>query len=245
LIVLHFYGINKWVLKSALALIAVFSIYLIYLWINAGDNINCGCFGDAIWMSPSSSLIKNAIITIAILILLKFHNGVNFNKQTFITSIVLVGSIAYLFYYLPFPDTQPQWLKKGKFQLDLSLFYIPGKSDAPKIDLRKGKHVIAFFSLTCPHCRMAAYKMHIMKERNPSLPLFMVLGGKDTTYLQEFWDKTNAKNIPYTRLPKEEFTNMVGFSWPVIYFVNNSWVEGQTNYVEMNQTAIEDWLHKP
>jgi hypothetical protein len=196
-------------------------------------------------MSPSSSLIKNAIITIAILILLKFHNGVNFNKQTFITSIVLVGSIAYLFYYLPFPDTQPQWLKKGKFQLDLSLFYIPGKSDAPKIDLRKGKHVIAFFSLTCPHCRMAAYKMHIMKERNPSLPLFMVLGGKDTTYLQEFWDKTNAKNIPYTRLPKEEFTNMVGFSWPVIYFVNNSWVEGQTNYVEMNQTAIEDWLHKP
>jgi len=60
LVVLHLFGRNKLILKAAFAMVVVLSAYLVWLWSTAGDNVNCGCFGDAIWMSPSASLIKNA-----------------------------------------------------------------------------------------------------------------------------------------------------------------------------------------
>lgn len=245
LIAVHFFGKSKWVLKAALALIVIFSIYLVYLWIYAGNNINCGCFGDAIWMSPSTSLLKNAGIAIGILILLRFHGGIDFKLRGFISSIVIICCMTVPFIYWPLPTTKPQWLQKDKFQLDMSKLYAPGKSDAPKVDLRKGKHVLAFFSAGCPHCRMAAYKMHIMKDRNPSLPFYMVIGGESNEQMKDFWNKTQAHNIPYCRLKAEDFTAMIGFSWPVIYYINNGWVEAQTNYIEMSQSSIEEWLAKP
>jgi len=244
LLLTHLWGKKKWVPRAAFALTIIFSIYLIYLWIYAGNDINCGCFGDAIWMSPSTSLIKNASLLLALFILIRFHNGfTNAKIQWLSLALTLaISSIAFILY--PMPSSQPQWLKKGRFQLDMSKLYEPGKTDAPKVDLYKGKHVIAFFSLKCPHCQMAAYKMHIMKAKNPSLPFQMVIAGKDE-YKVEFFNKTKATNIPYTKLKGDDFTALIGYSFPVIYFIKDGWVEAETNYIEMNQQSIEDWLAKP
>lgn len=244
LIAVHIWGKGKWVLKAALLLTIIFSIYLVYLWAYAGNDINCGCFGDAIWMSPSASLVKNLILIIILSLLIKTHKSISINKLSWIPFVVCIIATATPFIYYPIPDNQPQWLKKGRFQLDMAALYVPNKADAPKIDLYKGKHIVAFFSLSCPHCRMAAYKMHIMKQKNPALPLYMIIAGKDE-YLADFWKETKAQNLPYTRLKGDDFTALVGFSWPVIYFMKDGWVEAETNYVLLNQSTIEEWLKKP
>lgn len=242
LMVLHFLGRNNWVYKTALALVSIFSLYLIYLWITAGDKVNCGCFGDAIWMSPSTSLIKNVILIICLAILRRFHHGWRWRWNNLVAFLLLIAAIATSYIAFPIPSQQPAWLQKGHFKLDLSSLYTPGKKDIPAVNLAKGKYIIAFFSPTCPHCQMAAYKMHLMKEKNPSLPFFMVLGG--THDLTEFWLKTKASNIPYCRLDEKNFFQLAGFSWPVIDWVNNGWVEAQSTYVDLNQDAIENWLKK-
>ncbi len=239
LLVLNLYGRKKWVLKTALALLIVFSLYLIYLWIKQGNNVNCGCFGDAIWMSPASSLIKNAILITATILLL-FNNGLDKKWANIVSFPLLIILITLPFFLYEIPDQQPTWLQKDKFKLDLSSLYTPGKKDIPKIDLYKGKYIIAFFSPTCPHCQMAAYKMHLMKQNNPSLPFFMVIGG--SMDLSDFWAKSKAQNIPYTRLDKNKFLKLIGFSFPVIDWVNNDWVEAQTPYISLNQKEIEKWL---
>ncbi|MBN8670602.1 MAG: hypothetical protein J0L80_07935 [Chitinophagales bacterium] len=244
LLITHLWGKNKWAPKAAAILTIIFSIYLVYLWIYAGDDINCGCFGDAIWMSPSASLIKNAGLLIALQIITRYHNGFRNAKLAWTGAAIAIACSIVPFILYPLPDTHPQWLQKGRFQLDMTKLYEPGKTDTPTVDLRKGKHVIAFFSLKCPHCQIAAYKMHIMKANNPSLPFQMVIAGKDENKA-EFFKKTKAENIPYTKLKGEDFTNLVGFSWPVIYLVKDGWVEAQTDYVTMSQGAIEDWLAKP
>ncbi|OSZ78291.1 hypothetical protein CAP35_08520 [Chitinophagaceae bacterium IBVUCB1] len=244
LIMAHIWGKGKWVLKSAILLTIIFSIYLVYLWVYAGNDINCGCFGDAIWMSPSTSLVKNLFLIIALWLLLRLHKQLVVSTLKWIPLVVCAIAVASPFIYYPIPDNQPQWLKKGRFQLDMAALYAAGKTDAPKVDLYKGKHVIAFFSLSCPHCRMAAYKMHIMLQKNPKLPLYMIIAGKDE-YLADFWKNTKAQNIPYTRLKADDFTAIAGFSWPVIYYIKDGWVEAETNYVLLNQSAIEEWLQKP
>ncbi|MFI5141748.1 MAG: MauE/DoxX family redox-associated membrane protein, partial [Bacteroidia bacterium] len=75
LLVLHLFGKNKWPLKAAFILLIVFTVYLIWLWITAGNDVNCGCFGDAIWMSPSVSLVKNVLLLAIIALLIRYHNG--------------------------------------------------------------------------------------------------------------------------------------------------------------------------
>lgn len=242
LMLFHLYGRKKWILKLALLLLIVFSLYLIYLWITEGNNVNCGCFGDMIWMSPSSSLVKNAILIAGTLLLIKYHHGFG-RKWANITSIAgLLVITALPFILFPLPARQPGWLQKDKFQVKLDALYNPQAAEpVPAINLNKGKYIISFLSLKCPHCRMAAHKMHIMKEKNPALPFYFVIAG-NKKYLESFWAETRAKNIPYTKLDADSFTAIAGFQWPVIYFVNDGWVEAQTNYISLSQAEIEKWI---
>ncbi len=242
LIATHFYGKGKWVLKVALLLLVVFSIYLAYLWATKGNNINCGCFGDDIWMSPSASLIKNVLLIAGITLLHLYQKGWQFKRYNAITVSILVMLVALPFFIFAIPGNEPQWLQKNSYKVDLSSLYAPDKKDTPAVDLQKGKHIIAFLSSTCPHCQMAAYKMHLMKLNDTTLPLFFVIGG--TRDLTHFWEKTQAKNIPYTRLAQDPFIKLAGTSWPAIYFVSNDTVVAKSNYVTLSQQQVEDWLKK-
>jgi hypothetical protein len=240
LLVFNIFGSGKWVLKLSLAILFMFSIYLIYLWATAGNDVNCGCFGDVIWMSPSSSLIKNAVTIIALLLLLKLHSGITaiWAKYTAL-AVVVVVTILPLFIY---PVTsKPSFLNKDKYELDLSAIYQDEENAPPAVDVRKGKHIIAFMSLTCPHCKIAAHKMQLMKRSNPNISMLLVLNG-DSTDLKSFWEKTKARDIPHTMLYGKDFVSLSGLNLPAIYWINDSWVEAKTNYIDLNQAAIEDWL---
>ena len=243
LMVLNIYGKNKWVLKLAILLLIAFSLYLAFLWIFQGNDINCGCFGDAIWMSPSSSLIKNAIMLLCIYPLLRFHQQLPFRWSNILAILALVVMVYVPFNYFDISDTKPDWIKKDHYQIDLSALYATGKTDIPTVNLQKGKYIIAFFSPGCPHCRIAAYKMHILKQNDPSLPFFMVIGGKKD--LTDFWKNTKAQNIPYCRLDEKPFFKIAGYRWPVIFWINNNWVEAKSNQMSLDETAIKDWLIKP
>jgi hypothetical protein len=242
LLVLHLFGRGRWVIKLALAILAVFSIYLAFLWATAGNKINCGCFGDNLFMSPSSSLLKNAVLAVMLLVLLRFHNGFSRRRINTVTLLLALAltSLPYIIY--PLPPQKPDWLQKGKFKIRLSALYDAKASETPPAtDLTKGKHIISFLSLSCPHCRMAARKMHIMKEKNPELPFYFVLAGKKE-YVKSFWEETKAIDVPHTKLDADSFTAIAGYSWPVIYWVEDGTVVAESNYITLSQAEIEKWM---
>lgn len=256
LLLLHLFGGNKWVLKLAFTLLAMFSLYLVYLWITAGNNVNCGCFGDAIWMSPSASLIKNAILLIIIGVLIRYHQGISLHTANLSAAGLLLITIAVPYFVLPFPASQPSWLRTDRYKIDLSAFYQASADSAgvvPRIynasypapqllpGLDKGKHIIAFLSQTCPHCRIAANKMHLMKEADTSLPFFMIIGGTSSD-LTDFWKVTRAQNIPYARLDKTHFLQYTGGVFPLIIWVNDGWVEARADYNTLTQSEVEKWI---
>ncbi|MCB0700120.1 MAG: hypothetical protein H6551_04720 [Chitinophagales bacterium] len=241
LMILNIYGNKKWILKLSLLILATFSIYLIYLWATVGDDVNCGCFGDAIWMSPSTSLLKNLGLILATLLLLKFHDGLKGKIAHIISIVLLLGVTSVPFFYYPIPSAAPSFLKDDKYEIDLSALYKAERPHIPDVDLRKGKHIIAFMSLTCPHCKIAAYKMQLMKRDNPNISMFMVLNG-DSTDMQQFWDKTKAEDLPHEILLGQDFVSLSGLRLPAIYWVDDSWVVAKSDYITLNQQEIENWI---
>ncbi len=128
------------------------------------------------------------------------------------------------------------------FKIELDSLYNHATLNAPPKTLSEGKHIIAFMSLTCPHCRIAANKIRIIHERNPSIPFYFVLNG-DTEKLKPFFENTHTENIPHCILLGRSFVYLAGTNMPAIYMVNNSIVEHQVNYMDLDQGEVEKWLH--
>ncbi len=230
LILFHFYGLNKWVLKAAFVLVSIFSVYLVWLWIKMGNNVNCGCFGDSIFMRPSTSLIKNALILAAIGSLIRFHKGFSFQWARIVPALHLISVFALA--YLVFPVFT-------HYKFNFTAMYAD-KENAPKEDLAKGKHILAFLSRSCMHCRKAALIMHTMKTNNPALPFYLIISGTDS--LTDFWQYSHAEDIPYSRMAGPTFEKYTGGEYPQIIWLNNGSVEANTTYPELDQKVIEEWM---
>ena len=234
LIVMHFFGKGKWILKTAFALVAIFSVYLVWLWITAGNNVNCGCFGDAIWMSPSASLIKNAALLLVIGLLIRFHEGFSYRWVNLSAATFVVCAIASIYIFFPVFK---------RYHIDFAEMYAD-KELAPAIDLAKGKHIVAFLSPSCTHCRKAGLKIHNMRLRNATLPFYIVIGGTKSD-LTDFWKESQAEDVPHTRLDEKPFMKYTHGLFPSILWVNNSEVEADTGSPELSETVIEKWGKTP
>ncbi|MGZ4088891.1 MAG: MauE/DoxX family redox-associated membrane protein, partial [Bacteroidia bacterium] len=235
-------------IKLTLASLLMFSLYLVFIIIKDGNRGNCGCFGNAIYMTPAQALVKNAIMFGVAILLWVFYDGFNCGKAgKFLMGATVIASFAlpHILNYVDF-DYSKAYLNKPEdhFKLELDSLYKDAKLNTPPQSLRQGKHIIAFMSATCPHCRIAAKKLRLFKEKNESLPIYIVLNGDDDKF-KFFFEDTKATNIPYCKLNGRNFVYLAGLSMPMIYLVNNSTVETNVNYMELDQDEIEKWLEKP
>lgn len=243
LLVLH---INlKMAYKMAIAILLVFCVYLLLLMIIVGNKGNCGCFGTALPMTPLQALIKNIGMLGAFAVLYKFHAGWEVkDKKRFVLILPVLASFAMPFILNPVElDYSQAYLNKPEenFKLELDSLYKDATLNIPPTSLSQGKHVMAFMSLKCPHCRIAAKKIRIIHERNPSLSFYFVLNG-DEENLKPFFEDTHTEDIPHCMLLGRNFIYLAGMDMPTIYLVNNSTVEHWVNYIDLDQKEIEKWV---
>ncbi len=240
-------SLRKIAYKLGTAVLLLFCVYLVLLITLSGNKGNCGCFGTSIQMTPLQALIKNIIMLGIFFILNKFYNGWELDKKfRFLIIIIFVTAFAMPFVLNPVElNYSEAYLNKPeeKFKLELDSLYNHGKLNTPPKTLSLGKHIIAFMSLTCPHCRIAANKIRIIHERNPGIPFYFVLNGDDKSLIP-FFENTHTEDIPYCMLLGRSFVYLAGTSMPTIYMVNNSMVEHEVNYIDLDQSEIEKWLSK-
>lgn len=241
LLLINIFGYRRWVLKACLTLLLVFCIHLVYLLIAQGNDVNCGCMGSVAPMSPALSLLKNAGLIAGLLVLLKWHkpdDGMVLNVATFPMALIIIAVPFFIF-----PVEQ-------QIKMPLSKLYHTTRSEHPVLELRKGKHILCFMSLSCEHCRHAAGIIAGMKKNNPALPFYFALSaGADSTRAERFADflkETKANDIPYHFLEKEDFINMIKSSGsdgvPVILWMQDTTVIRKVNGGELDQKEIETWI---
>lgn len=238
-------NLRKTTYKLGIGILIFFSIYLVLLITITGNKGNCGCFGSVIQMTPLQALIKNLIMLSVFFVLYKFHEGWELPKK--INSLIAVPYALALFF--PFVNNpveldyseaylnQPQ----NNYKIELDSLYSSATLNIPPKTLSQGKHIIAFMSLTCPHCRIASKKMRIIHDRNPQIPFYFVLNGEDKN-LKPFFEDTHTDSIPHCILNGRNFVYLAGLSMPRIFLVHNSLVEHDVNYFELDQSELEKWL---
>ena len=243
-LILHL-QLKQFTYKLTISVLVVFCIYLVLLMSFSGNKGNCGCFGTHIIMTPLQALIKNAVMLAVLIILYKYHEGITLkNKKKYFLLLFAAASFAMPFILNPVVlDYSETYLNKSEnnFKLELDSLYNNAQLHIPPRSLSQGKRILAFMSLTCPHCRIAANKIRVIHERNPDIPFYFILNG-DEKNLKPFFDHTHVENIPYCLLLGRSFIMLAGTNMPAIYLVNNSIVEHDINYMDMDQDEIEKWL---
>jgi hypothetical protein len=241
--VFHF-PIKKYFIPISLGLLTTFTLYLIIIWVQYGNHGNCGCFGDLLPMTPLESIIKNICLAIAIGVCKVLGSEYKFPYQRVLIAAIGTLCLAFPIWFLPpesiyIQDEEPH-LKRP---IPLSILYQSHINKAPSAELRKGKHIIAFMSLTCSFCRKAAIRLRIMKKKNPTLPIHLILNG-DSTNLKPFFEETQATNLPFTHFNGvTEFIKMnEGTSLPSIKWVVDTTLVRESNYITLNERGILKWI---
>ena len=240
--------IKQFTIKLAISSLVFFSLYLVFVMIKTGNNGNCGCFGTALVMTPLQALVKNAIMIAMSFVILKYDDGFNFGEiGNWLFGAIFTTSFAlpHILNYVDMDYSSAYLIKKeNQFKLELDSLYADAKIHQPPKTLSVGKHIISFMSLTCPHCRIATKKLKLIKEHNPSIPIYLVLNGESKN-IRPFFEDTKANNLEYCMLNGKNFIYLAGLTLPVIYMVNNSIVENSIDYLQLDQSEVENWLTKP
>ena len=233
----HLY-LKRFTYPAVIALLIFFSVYLMFLISTQGDGGNCGCFGEAYAMKPSAGIVKNIILLGVTAVLWLIYPLAPYKGSAWITGII--GTAALIIPFLFFPLRASRTPKVVERPIDLNALY--AEQPQPSVDLRKGKHVVAFMSLSCPHCKKAAFLFHVIRKQHPELPLFMIITGSDP-YEKAFFEESRSEDVPHFRFRNTEvFMRYAPEGVPAIYYINNSVIERDANYFQVDPENIKEWL---
>lgn len=244
------FAYRRFTLPLLVLLLAVFSVYLSYGLVKYGNTGDCGCFGGILKMTPVEGLAKNVVLLLFVwpLYLLDRRMGKPAGRaKKMVVAVLSVVALALPFVLSPvqFPVSQEVYGREHSFSLNLDTLYTNPLNPPPTVDVRHGKWIISFMSLTCPHCRDVAKKLHVMKVRNPALPIHLILNGKEEDR-PDFFGDTRAHNLSWSTLNGPQlFAGLAGYELPRIYWVHDSRVVNENNLYTLDQEQIEAWLARP
>lgn len=228
----------------AMFMLVLFSSYLLYVIFIRKENVDCGCMGDVLTLTPVQSLIKNGVLIGLLFLLRNIRFSWTFDK----VKPVLWGALLVCM-VVPFVMSAPESIyihpkaRTISKPIPLSLLYTSTANQAPAVELRKGKHVLLFLSLSCTYCKKAAQRFRVMKAKYPALPIYAIMNGLPSE-LNGFITETRMDNIPYTLFNgASDFSAMNGStSLPTVKFVSDTTVVREANYITVTENDILTWM---
>ncbi|MFY7706620.1 MAG: MauE/DoxX family redox-associated membrane protein [Flavobacteriales bacterium] len=232
----------KWSIRLSLIMLLAYTAWLAILISKEGNVGNCGCFGDIIQMTPLQAIIKNIILSVFLLLLSKWAPVAQFKFQRggAIASFIISTSLPFILNPIFF-TTPTVFNAEGRPQMKI---FELGIDTAAIASYGEGKKIIGFFLSGCEHCRLAATRMEAIKKSNPSVPLYCIIQTSDEESLQEFLNKSKL-SFPYLTTP--DLTAMIrvaGTDFPIIYYVNNGFIESSMSMYDLNEADMISWLEK-
>lgn len=245
-LLLFYWNFSKKIWYATAAVLSGFTLILL-IDVLKGDTSNCGCFGEILPFTPIQGILKN--IGIFGLLALAWYSfkpmNLPYKKIRIIASVIIalfLITLPFIVNSMNYNKSSELYNRSEQFKLGLDTLYQQTEIQIPTEELRSGTHFIAYLSLSCPHCKVAANKLSLMYRQNPTLPIYIILNGHPDLE-EEFVKETRIEEIPHYHLRiKKIFYQMAGYSVPKIYWVKNDTVYGSSTHLDLNVKQMEEWL---
>jgi len=166
-------------------------------------------------------------------------------KFRFPIIVVLLISCLSLPFILNYPAS---WAVYGESEFEeiqrpmqlerLDTIFTPKEYGQLPKNLNEGKQLIAFVTLTCPYCKKASYKLHVLKKKYPLAPITIVTSG-DTTDWDLFLRRTKIDNVPHALMNHRIFEELSEGSVPKIYLVEDGIAIQKVQYWAIDEAFLE------
>lgn len=200
--------IKNIIYKVTLGSLAVFTAYLVYLLISKGNDVDCGCFGSFLALTPVESIIKNVVLIIILLLIKKRHFNYGLVNWLIIPFLAIAFLTTFLLNRVGLQNAQAIELNESVDYSGLPELY----QTNTKVDFTEGKKIVAYLSYGCPHCESAAHKLAFLQTKYEIDNLYVVLGSKHEENIQVFLDNTKI-DFPMMWIDDNDFFK---YSGPVI-----------------------------
>ena len=149
---------RRTVLLAMLAMLLFFSLFLCYAALR-GRTDSCQCFGQLADISPTLSLLKNAVLIAITLVAIKIQREQR-HKLLWLAIALFVAALATPF-IVSVPDSWMFGASHERYNED-ALGETLNQSNIQTLD----NSLVAFVTPGCPYCRMTRQKLDAMAERN-------------------------------------------------------------------------------
>ncbi|HLP14158.1 MAG TPA: MauE/DoxX family redox-associated membrane protein [Flavobacteriales bacterium] len=241
------FTIGKLVYKTTIAVLSIFIIINLIDLIRFGNDTDCGCMGLTVQVSPLMSIAKN-ILLIGMTIFSMRFGTITWKLPVFATIAIALTPFSSVFMYKPVYVYENVKMPKKGTRPDFTIMDVhpgfKGKTYKSNAELSKGKKIVAFLSLTCPHCKMAAYKLNGFKALDPELPIYFILNG-DSSNMDQFFKVTGKPVVDMAHFNgNSDYADMSGYELPAIFLLKDGVVELQWNNATLTKAGMMEWLEK-
>jgi hypothetical protein len=221
--------------------LAVFTLYLLALWASKGNDLNCGCMGETIAFTPLQAIIKNLLSLLFLYLIVQFEKSIPpyfEQKKPFQIGIFLLAGLSTALSMPPVFAHFPPALEDPR-TLEYTLIEENGFYETPNFDFdRDQAYLLAFLSMRCGHCKVAAERLGSLHTALPSLPIFIVLNG-DTNEVANYRSERGIGALPYTLLGAAPFMQLAGTSVPALYLVENHKITHELELYDLSANKLE------
>lgn len=211
--------------------------------IQTGNSGNCGCFGEKFQMTPLESIIKNVVMLLLLEISRRKSSfQLNWKLKWSLLFTLLISMTSLLFYRPVYVNEIYLTNMKGKpLELEVMNGHEGLKGKTYNEDITKGKRVVAFLSLTCHYCKLSGYRLSIIKNKHPEIPMYFIING-DSVNIPQFDKFTNSMDIPRAHFNgSDDFMKLSGFNLPAVYLIEDKIIYSKETYSSLTEQKIVDW----
>ena len=221
-----------------------FTIYLLMLPVFFDMSAaNCYCFGEAIVLTRTESIVKNVILMFCLLFVsTKFYKSRKWETPLTAALFVAIFTAAMV---VKAPGYLYTAVHREKIQIDVSMFEIALLNSGKQKEFTDGKQIICMYSESCRFCKRAALKLHLLLKNN-NLPVDNVKAifwsGTSDSDIHEFFFEQNILIPEYTTFRADTFLFITNGRMPVILFSDNGTIVHKANYITLNEKKIVDFF---
>ncbi|MEG2070179.1 MAG: DoxX family protein [Bacteroidales bacterium] len=224
-----------------MAMMMGFTLFLVYVALFRNDT-NCHCFGDFVELDPVSSIIKN-IITMLLLLIVRKEKDWHFRFQKIIAMLGVIVALVIPFAVFPM-DTLYNKIVSPNDKINESAF-IKQQSDSSLMELNigEGDYMVAFIAAGCKYCKISGKKINSIFENNKldKSKLKMLIWGTEQK-IEEYKQITGADSFEYYLINPVAAVNITYGHFPSFAFVHNGKIVKSFDYRGIKESEVCEFL---